>query len=152
MRAIFLDNRRKIAGVNSQVQDSLSGIRVVKSFANEDLERGKFCTSNLQFLDSKVGSYQIMGSYHAGNGFFLGLLYTVVLVSGGYFIAKGTMRISDLAVYALYIGIFMNPINVLINFTEQFQKGYSGFQRFMEVLETIPEVSEKPDGRASDGG
>ncbi len=145
MRAIFLDNRRKIAGVNSQVQDSLSGIRVVKSFANEDLERGKFCTSNLQFLDSKVGSYQIMGSYHAGNGFFLGLLYTVVLVSGGYFIAKGTMRISDLAVYALYIGIFMNPINVLINFTEQFQKGYSGFQRFMEVLETIPEVSEKPD-------
>jgi len=145
MKAVFMDNRKKIAGVNSQVQDSLSGIRVVKSFANEDLEREKFCSTNLQFLDSKVSSYSIMGSFHAGNGLFQGFLYTAVLVSGGYFIANGTLEVADLAVYALYIGIFMNPIDVLVNFTEQFQKGYSGFKRFMEVVNTVPEILEKPD-------
>lgn len=143
MKTVFMDNRKKIAGVNSQVQDSLSGIRVVKSFANEDLEREKFSSSNLQFLDSKVGSYQIMGSFQAGNGLFQGLLYTAVLVSGGYFIANGSLEVSDLAVYALYIGIFMNPIDILVNFTEQFQKGYSGFKRFMEVIHTTPEIREK---------
>lgn len=145
MKAVFMDNRKKIAGVNSRVQDSLAGIRVVKSFANEDLEREKFCDSNLQFLDSKVSSYRIMGSFHAGNGFFQGLLYTAALVSGGYFIANGSLEVADLAVYALYIGIFMNPIDVLINFTEQFQKGYSGFKRFMEVVNTMPEILEKSD-------
>jgi len=145
MKAVFMDNRKKIAGVNSQVQDSLSGIRVVKSFANEDLEREKFGSTNLQFLDSKVDSYRIMGSFFAGNGLFQGLLYTAVLISGGFFVAEGTMEVADLAVYALYIGIFMNPIDVLINFTEQFQKGYSGFKRFMEVVNTAPEILEKPD-------
>jgi len=144
MKAVFMDNRKRIAGVNSQVQDSLAGIRVVKSFANEELERDKFCTANLQFLDSKVSSYRIMGSFHAGNGLFQGLLYMAVLVSGGYFVAEGTLQVTDLAVYALYIGIFMNPIDVLINFTEQFQKGYSGFKRFMEVVNTVPEILEKP--------
>lgn len=144
MKAIFMDNRKKIAGVNSQVQDSLSGIRVVKSFANEELEREKFSSSNLQFLDSKVGSYQIMGSFQAGNGLFQGMLYTAVLVSGGFFIADGSLEVADLAVYALYIGIFMNPIDVLINFTEQFQKGYSGFKRFLDVIHTTPEIQEKP--------
>ncbi len=144
MKAVFMDNRKKIAGVNSRVQDSLAGIRVVKSFANEDLEREKFCSSNLQFLESKVNSYRLMGSFHAGNGFFQGLLYMAVLVSGGYFVADGTLQVADLAVYALYIGIFMNPIDVLINFTEQFQKGYSGFKRFQEVVDTVPEILEKP--------
>ncbi len=145
MRSIFMENRRKIAKVNSRVQDSLSGIRVVKSFANEELEREKFCSSNLEFLDTKEDSYRIMGSFQAGNAMFQGLLYTTVLVSGGFFIAQGTLRVTDLAVYALYIGIFMNPIDVLINFTEQFQKGYSGFKRFLEVVNTEPEILDKPD-------
>lgn len=143
MRAVFMDNRRKIARVNSRVQDSLSGIRVVKSFANEDLERQKFCSSNIDFLNSKVDNYRIMGSFHAGNGFFQGILYIAVLVSGGFFIAKGSLLVTDLAVYALYIGIYMNPIDVLINFTEQFQKGYSGFKRFVEVIDTKPEIVDK---------
>jgi ATP-binding cassette subfamily B protein len=143
MRTVFMENRKKIAKVNSRVQDSLSGIRVVKSFANEDLERQKFCGSNLEFLDTKEDSYRIMGSFHAGNALFQGLLYTTVLVSGGFFIAQGALRVTDLAVYALYIGIFMNPIDVLINFTEQFQKGYSGFKRFMEVVTTEPEIADK---------
>lgn len=145
MKAVFMNNRKKIAGVNSRVQDSLSGIRVVKSFANEELEREKFSYSNLEFLDTKEDSYKIMGSFHAGNAFFQGLLYTAVLVSGGFFIANGSLKVEDLAVYALYIGIFLNPIDVLINFTEQFQKGYSGFKRFMEVVGTTPEILDKQD-------
>lgn len=143
MRAVFMDNRKKIAKVNSRIQDSLSGIRVVKSFANEELEHDKFSDCNLQFLDSKKSSYLMMGDYHAGNSFFQGLLYTSVLVSGGFFIANGSLKPTDLAIYALYIGIFLNPIDVLINFTESFQKGYSGFKRFLEVVETEPEIVDR---------
>ncbi len=143
MRAVFYDNRKKIATVNSRLQDSLSGIRVVQSFANEEIERDKFGESNLKFLDSKKDSYLIMGSFHAGNSFFQGLLYTVVLASGGYFIAKGSLRAADLAIYALYIGIFLNPLDVLINFTEAFQKGFSGFRRFLDVVETQPDIVDK---------
>jgi ATP-binding cassette subfamily B protein len=148
MKAVFMDNRKKIAGVNSRVQDSLSGIRVVKSFANEDLEQEKFCSSNLEFLDSKVNSYKVMGSFQAGNTFFQGLLYAAMLVSGGFFITNGSLQVTDLAVYALYIGIFINPIDVLVNFTEQFQKGYSGFKRFMEVVDTTPEILDKQNAVA----
>lgn len=144
MRAVFMDNRKKIAGVNSRVQDSLSGIRVVKSFANEDLEHEKFNDSNLKFLDSKESSYRIMGSFRAGTSFFEGLLFLTVLVSGGLFIAQGTLQITDLAVYALYINIIINPIDVLIEFTEQFQKGFSGFKRFIEVVETNPDIVDAP--------
>jgi ATP-binding cassette subfamily B protein len=99
----------------------------------------------LAFLDSKVDSYKIMGSFQAGNGLFQGLLYTAVLVSGAYFIADGSLKAADLAVYALYIGIFINPIDVLIMFTEQFQKGYSGFRRFLEVVDIVPEIMDKKD-------
>ncbi len=145
MRAVFMDNRKKIAGVNARVQDSLAGIRVVKSFGNEELEREKFGESNLKFLDSKVSSYRIMGSFRAGTSFFEGLLFVTVLISGGLFIAQGTLQLSDLAVYALYINIIINPIDVLIEFTEQFQKGYSGFRRFIEVVETKPEIMDEPN-------
>lgn len=145
MRAVFMDNRKKIAGVNSQVQDSLSGIRVVKSFGNEALEREKFSESNLRFLDSKVSSYRIMGSFRAGTSFFEGLLFITVLVSGGLFIANGSLKVTELAVYALYINIIINPVDVLIEFTEQFQKGYSGFRRFIEVVETNPEITDRPN-------
>lgn len=144
MRAVFLDNRKKIAGVNARVQDSLAGIRVVKSFGNEELEREKFCESNLQFLDSKVSSYRRMGSFRAGTSFFEGLLFVTVLITGGLFIANGSLRLGDLAVYALYINIIINPVDVLIEFTEQFQKGYSGFRRFIEVVETEPDIQDNP--------
>ncbi|HEX2985792.1 MAG TPA: ABC transporter ATP-binding protein [Caproiciproducens sp.] len=144
MRAVFMDNRKKIAGVNARVQDSLAGIRVVKSFGNEALERDKFCESNTQFLDSKVNSYKIMGSFRAGTSFFEGLLFVTVLISGGLFIANGSLSLADLAVYALYINIIINPVDVLIEFTEQFQKGYSGFRRFIEVVETEPDIVDRP--------
>ncbi|SDE30768.1 ABC transporter ATP-binding protein [Sporomusa acidovorans] len=143
MKVIFMENRKRIATVNALVQDSLAGIRVIKSFANEGIEREKFRQGNLQFLGSKESVYKIMGSFHAGNGLLEGLLYVVVLVSGGYFIAQGQLQATDLAVYALYIAIFINPLDVLINFTEQFQKGYAGFKRFAEVLQTQPEIIDK---------
>jgi len=145
MRAVFLDNRLKIAGVNSRVQDSLAGVRVVKSFANEDFENERFEKSNQKFLDSKNSSYLAMGVYMAGNSFFQGLFYTVIIVVGGVLIAKRELVPTDLALYILYVNIYMNPIQLLLNFTEQFQKGYAGFRRFMEVLNTEPEIVDAPD-------
>ncbi len=143
MKRIFSDNRVKIAGVNAQVQDSLAGIRVVKSFGNEDWERKKFRKSNTKFLNSKKGSYKIMAVFHAGNMLFQGFMYASVIVAGGIFIAYGMIRVTDLAIYALYIGILVNPIEVLINFTEQFQKGYAGFKRFKEVVDTEPDIVDR---------
>lgn len=145
MRAVFTDNRQKIGKVNARVQDSLGGIRVVKSFANEMLEREKFYRSNQAFLDSKEDNYYVMGRYHATNHFFQGMLYTTVLVGGGYYVADGTLTAAALAVYALYIAIFISPIELLINFTEQFQRGYAGFRRFYEVIGTVPEIRDRDD-------
>lgn len=147
MEAVFTDNRVKIAKVNSRLQDSLTGIRVVQSFANEGLERRKFDQSNQEFLASKSRSYTLMGNYHAWNSFLVGLLYVVVLVFGGIFIANGSLKLTDLTIYVLYINVFVNPIDTLINFTEQFQKGYSGFKRFVEVLETEPEIVDRPEAQ-----
>ena len=144
MRAIYYDNRVKIAKVNASVQDSLSGIRVVKSFANEGVEKRKFDKSNNEFLRSKISSYSIMGKFVAGNAFFEGLLYIVIIVTGGIFISSGQITATDLAVYALYINIYINPIDVLVNFTEQFQKGYAGFKRFLGVVETEPDIVDGP--------
>ena len=143
MRAVFMDNRKKIAAVNARAQDSLAGIRVVKSFANEEIEHEKFLEGNDEFLSSKSSSYHQMGVFHAGNSFFEGMLYLAMLVSGGIFMAYGRIDPADLAVYALYIGIFINPIDSLINFTEQFQRGYSGFKRFLEVTEVTPEIQDR---------
>ncbi len=150
MQETFTDNRRKIAGVNARLQDSLAGIRVVKSFANEDLEREKFYQSNIRFLKSKESNYKIMGIFYGGNKFFEGLLYIIILVAGGYFVAMGTLQPVTLATYALYINIFVAPIEILVEFTEMFQKGFSGFKRFLEVLETEPEIVDASDAQPLD--
>lgn len=143
MRAVFKKNREKIANVNAQVQDSLAGIRVVKSFANEKIEKSKFDKGNQEFLDTKKDSYLIMGRFYSGNGFFQGLLYLSVILSGGIFISTGDLDLSGLVVYILYINIFLNPIEKLVNFTEQFQRGITGFERFLEVMETEPDIKDK---------
>lgn len=143
MKRLFMENRKKIAGVNSSVQDSLAGIRVVKSFTGEAVEQKKFRTSNNKFLQTKEDNYFCMGTYHATNGFFQGILYTSVLVAGGYFIAKGSLKATDLALYALYIGVFLKPIDMLIDFTEMLQKGFSGFVRFKEIIDIVPEIQDK---------
>lgn len=145
MRATFSDNRKKIAGINSSLQDTLGGIRVVKSFTGEDIEAEKFDRSNLAFLDSKQANYRQMAKFHSGNNFFEGLMFITVLVAGGFFIARGELTGEDLAIYALYINIFINPVNVLVEFTEQLQKGLAGFERFREVMDTMPEIVDKKD-------
>ena len=139
-----MENRRQIANVNSSLQDTLAGIRVVKSFANEDIERAKFKVSNERFLQSKKDNYHCMGRFQALNNFFQGLLYVTILVFGGLFIAQGTLEPVELATYALYINIFITPIEVLVEFTEMFQKGYSGFKRFREVMDTKVEIKDMP--------
>ncbi|MCI8469140.1 MAG: ABC transporter ATP-binding protein [Eggerthellaceae bacterium] len=143
-RAVFRENRERMAGINAAVQDSLGGIRVVKSFGGEGAERAKFRGANEAFLDTKKRSYRFLGAFHAMSSLFLGVLYTVCVVGGGYFVAQGTLAVTDLAIYALYIGIFIAPVEQLINFTETLQKGYAGFRRFMEVLAERPDVATRP--------
>jgi ATP-binding cassette subfamily B protein len=147
MRIIFRKNREKIAGVNAIAQDSLGGIRVVKSFANESLEMQKFEAGNEAFLETKCDSYKIMGKFFSGNGFFQGMLYLSVVLSGGVFISNGAISIVDLTVYILYINTFLNPIEKLVNFTEQFQKGITGFERFLEIINTLPEIQDAKDAK-----
>ncbi|MCD8317168.1 MAG: ABC transporter ATP-binding protein/permease, partial [Eggerthellaceae bacterium] len=146
-RIIFRENREKMAYINASVQDSLGGIRVVKSFGGESAEGMKFRHANEQFLDTKVRSYQFMGAFQAASSMFMGVLYTVTIVGGGFFVAQGSLQVTDLAIYALYIGIFFSPIEQLINFTETFQKGYAGFRRFMEVLKETPDVRQLPGAK-----
>lgn len=145
MRRTFMENRRKIGDVNASLQDSLGGIRVVQSFANEQIEIEKFNHSNLEFLESKKDNYRVMGSFQGGNNFFQGLLYITIIVAGGIFIAKGNLSPVVLATFALYINVFVSPIEVLVEFTEMFQKGFSGFRRFEEVINEVPEIKDKED-------
>lgn len=147
MQATFMDNRQKIGDINSSLQDTLAGIRVVQSFANEEIERDKFRHSNENFLHSKDANYRCMGSFMSGNLFFQGLMYLVTLVFGGWLIAKGQMETAELAMYALYIGIFISPIQILVELTEMMQKGLSGFRRFLAVVETEPDIVDAEDAK-----
>ena len=142
MQETFMENRRKIGDVNASLQDTLSGIRVVQSFANEDIERAKFKKSNEAFLVSKRDNYHCMGSFMSSNLFFQGMMYLVTLVYGGYLIAQGEMQTADLAMYSLYIGIFISPIQILVELVEMMQKGLSGFRRFLDVMETESEIRD----------
>ena len=147
MQETFMENRRKIGDVNSSLQDTLAGIRVVQSFANEEIEREKFKKSNHAFLISKKNNYNCMGGFMGWNLFFQGMMYLVTLVFGGYLIAKGLINAGDLAMYALYIGIFISPIQILVELIEMMQKGLAGFRRFLDVMETEPEIEDAPDAQ-----
>ena len=145
MQETFMDNRRKIGDVNASLQDTLAGIRVVQSFTNEEIERKKFQKSNHAFLLSKKENYHCIGSFMGWNLLFQGLMYSVTLIYGGYLIAKGFMNVGDLAMYALYIGIFISPIQILVELIEMIQKGLAGFRRFLDVMETEPEIKDASD-------
>ena len=147
MQETFMENRRKIGDVNSSLQDTLAGIRVVQSFANEDIEREKFKKSNHAFLISKRDNYNCMGNFMGWNLFFQGMMYLVTLVFGGWLIAHGLMDAVDLAMYALYISIFISPIQILVELIEMMQKGLAGFRRFLDVMETEPEIVDAPDAK-----
>ncbi len=143
MRRVFMENRKKIADVNAVVQDSLSGIRTVQSFANEDIEREKFYQGNQRFLETKKNSYLTMGRYFATNTMMQGMMYLTVLGTGGLLVIRSGMSADSIILYILYINTFLDPINRLINFTEQFLKGITGFERMLEVLDTEPDIQDR---------
>ena len=143
MRLAFRNNRVKIAEINAQIEDNLSGIRVVKSFANEDIENGKFRQGNEGFLAAKKNSYHYMGSFSAGLGAFTTLIQVNVILAGILLIAKGNVNVSDLVTFLLYISVFTDPVRTLIDFTEQFQNGYTGFERFREIMSIEPDIKDK---------
>lgn len=145
MRAVYTENRVRISGVNSRLEDALGGMRVVKSFAAEDVERAKFRASNDAYLDSKTRMYRAMGRYQAAVSVMMGSLNTAVVVLGGWLIAQGQMQVIDLATYALYITLFTSPIQSILDFTETFQKAIAGFRRFCEVLDAQPDIQDAPD-------
>lgn len=145
MRRAFRQNRIKIAEINAQIEDNLSGIRVVKSFANEDIEQKKFRVGNEGFLNAKRNSYHYMGAFQAGLGSFTTLIQVCVIVAGTYFIMHGSVDVNDLITFILYISVFTDPIRTLIDFTEQFQNGYSGFERFMEIMSIEPDIEDSED-------
>ncbi len=145
MQKVFTENRERIADVNAGVQNSLAGIRVVKTFAAEAGEQEDFRQSNGRYKRSKMRSYMAMGLFHGGGNFLQGMLYVAVVISGGYYIAQGTLAAADLTIYALYISILIAPITQLMDFTEMLQKGYAGFKRFHQIMETVPEIREKPN-------
>lgn len=145
MKRAFRENRVQIAEINTQIEDNLSGIRVVKSFANEQIEREKFKKGNEGFLKAKKNSYFYMGFFHSGMTAFTMLINVVVIMSGGILIAKKMVNIADFVTFLLYINIFTDPIRTLIDFTEQFQNGYSGFERFVEILDIKPDIEDKKD-------
>ena len=145
MKRIFLKNRARIADINAQIEDNLSGIRVVKSFANEEIEMDKFKVGNDNFLESKKENYKYMGLYHSGLTAFTTLITVIVIATGAVFITKSIISITDLITFLLYINNFTEPIKKLINFTEQFQNGVSGYTRFLEMLSIHPDIVDKPD-------
>lgn len=145
MRSASRRNRVKIAEINAQIEDNLSGIRVVKSFANEDIENEKFRVGNDGFLAAKKNSYHYMGSFQAGVGVFTTLIQVNVILAGGALIALNQVNVSDLITFLLYIGVFTDPIRTLVDFTEQFQNGYTGFERFREIMDIEPDIKDAPD-------
>lgn len=142
MRMAFKQNRARISEINAQIEDSLSGIRVVKSFANEEVEIDKFYEGNSRFVSSKKDSYMYMGRFHSGLGVFTSLINLAVIVFGAIFINKGIIKITDLLTFLLYINNFVEPVRKLINFTEQFQNGATGFERFLEILAIEPDIAD----------
>lgn len=147
MRSTFKKNRQRIAEINGQIEDNLSGIRVVKSFANEDVENEKFKVGNDNFLASKKTNYKYLGGFQSGVGAFTTLIQVSVIITGCFLIAKGKIDVSDLVTFLLYIGVFTEPIRTLVDFTEQFQNGFTGFERFREIMDTEPDIKDLPGAK-----
>lgn len=145
MRSVFKRNRQKIAEVNEQLEDSIAGIRVVKSFSNEEMEEDKFHKGNKEFLDTKTESYYYMGKFFSGIKLFDGIIYIAVAIIGALFIKSGEIGTVELVTYLLYINTLLMPIRKLIDFTEQFQRGMTGFERFLEIMDTEPDIKDKDD-------
>ena len=145
MKRAFKRNREKIADINSQIEDSLSGIRVVKSFANEEIEMKKFNQGNKNFVNAKKVSYRYMAGYNSGLSALTTLVTVAVLLAGVSFLTSGAIIVTDLVTFLLYINNFVEPVKKLMNFTEMFQNGYSGFERFQEIMAIAPDIKDEKD-------
>ncbi|MCR5417338.1 MAG: ABC transporter ATP-binding protein/permease [Lachnospiraceae bacterium] len=145
MKQAFRRNREKVAQINTQIEDNLAGIRVVKSFANESIEEEKFKVGNDAFVEAKKASYFYMGMFHSGMNAFTLLVQIVVVIFGGIMITQGKVSIPDFIAFLLYINVFTEPIQTLIDFTEQFQNGYTGFERFLEMMAIEPDIEDSPE-------
>ena len=150
MKVAFKTNRARIADINSQIEDSLSGVRAVKSFGNETIEMEKFRSGNERFVESKRRSYWYMGWYNSGLGALTTLVSIVVLVAGTALITTQRMAVADLVTFLLYINNFTEPVKKLINFTEQFQNGYTGYERFLEIMDVEPDITDAEDAVSVD--
>lgn len=147
MRRAFKERNRQVGEINAQVEDSLLGIRVVKSFANEQIEEDKFAEGNQKFLDLKAMSYRIMASFGTSNRIFDGLMYIVIVVAGSLFIKAGTLTAADFTAYLLYANVLLNAIRRIVEFTEQFQRGMTGIERFCEIMDAPAEIKDAPDAK-----
>ena len=147
LQRAFFRNRVRIAEINAQLEDSLSGVRVVKSFGNEAIEKDKFEEGNKAFLESKRKSYHVMGIYNSGMGAFTTVINIVVIVAGAIFLTKGSLAVEDLITFIMYIGNFTDPIKRLVSFTEQFQNGASGYRRFCEIMDVEPDIADTPGAK-----
>lgn len=147
MRDAFSESRVQVGEINAQVEDSLLGIRVVKSFANESIEQEKFDKGNLKFLDIKGNAYKYMAGFHTTTRFFDGVMHLAVVAVGAAFIILGKINASDLVAYLLYVSTLIASIRTLMQFTEQFQRGMTGIERFLEIMDTDAEIVDKPDAK-----
>jgi len=143
--------RKKIAAVNSQVENSISGIRVAKSYTNEEFEIEKFDEGNRKFNDSREYAYKAMAEFFTGVFFLSNLLNITALTVGGFFVYKGNINIGDLIAYILYINFFLQPIRKLTNFTQQFQNGMTGFERFVEIMKIKPSIEDTSEAITIEG-
>ncbi|MBR6667170.1 MAG: ABC transporter ATP-binding protein, partial [Clostridia bacterium] len=147
MRRIFKERNKQVGEINAQVEDSLLGIRVVKSFANEEIEEDKFRKGNLRFLDLKADSYKVMAQFGTSNRIFDGLMYIVIVMAGALLIGKGKLSLGDFTAYLLYATVLLNSIRRIVEFTEQFQQGMTGIDRFFEVLDAPIDITDAPDAK-----
>ena len=147
MKAAFKKQREQIGELNSRVEDCLLGIRVVKSFANEEMEEAKFDTGNREFRDTKQNAYKYMARFHSSTRFFDGVMYVAVLIAGSLFMAYGKINAADLIAYFLYIQTLIASIRRLVEFTEQFQRGVTGIERFNEIMDEVPDIKDAPCAR-----
>ena len=143
MRTVFKEQRVQVGEINSQVEDTLLGIRVVKSFANEDIEKTKFENGNEKFLKLKKRSYLYMGGFGSTNRFFEGIMYLTVVITGSVFMMNNKITPGDFSAYLLYVSALFASIRTIIQFTEQFQRGMTGIERFCEIMDTKPDITEK---------
>ena len=143
-KKVFREQRHQIGELNARIEDSLLGQRVVKAFTNEEKENQKFEEDNLRFLDIKKHSYRIMATFSTTNRLFDGLMYLVVIVAGGTFLTKGIISAGDLVAYTMYVGTMITTIRRIIEFAEQFQRGMTGIERFLEIMDAEIEIFDEP--------